>query len=97
MRKRSGAVIVDSYEELLDEVYPSQMKHRDQTVPDTGSGTLGDTQSTLPDEEDDGDQLDVQVQTIKVLLVGKEGVGKGALVRQFIEHRFDPDYQPTEG
>lgn len=98
MRKRSGAVKVESYEELLDEVGATQMKHRDQVrchaaVPDSPGE---DALSTLPDEDDEVEVHQPQV-TVKLLVTGRPGVGKGALIKQFLDRTFSGDYEATVG
>lgn len=99
MRKRSGAVKVDSYEELLDEVLPRQMKHRDQVCLSPSSSCLPaaeDALSTLPDEDDEM-EIHQSLVTVKLLVTGAQGVGKGALICRFLEQSFCEDYEATEG
>jgi hypothetical protein len=98
MRKRSGAVKVESYEELLDEVLSTQMKHRDQ-VCSSGAASdpiAEDALSTLPDEDDEIEFRQPLV-TVKLLVTGRQGVGKGALIKRFLEHNFSADYEATDG
>lgn len=99
MRKRSGAVRVDSYEELLDEVSLKQMKHRDRVCSEgTSPGPQAeDTLSTLPDEEEDEGETRLPLATVKLLVTGPQGVGKGALIKRFLEYSFSPNYEATEG
>ena len=36
-----------------------------------------------------------QVLQRKITILGFRGVGKSSLVKQWTEHRFDPEYEPT--
>ena len=96
MRKRSGAVIVNCYEELLDEVQLTQMKHRDQVCwSPLPAPANEDAMSTQADEDEDDSSPDIV--SLKVLVMGSRGVGKGALIRRYAENAFDGQYEPTNG
>lgn len=55
-----------------------------------------DTLSTLPDEDDDTEPRQ-PLATIKLLVTGPQGVGKGALIKRFLEYSFSPNYEATNG
>ena len=89
---------VDSYEALLDEVPSRQMKHRDQVSSSVSQACLitEDALSTLPDEDDEVEIRQATV-TVKLLVTGGRGVGKGALIGRFVEHSFCGEYEATNG
>jgi len=74
------------------------MKHRDRISSEgTSPGPMAeDTLSTLPDEEDEA-ETHIPLPTIKLLVTGPQGVGKGALIKRFLEHSFSPNYEATDG
>lgn len=75
------------------------MKHRDQVCTEAASPGfhVEDTLSTLPDEEEDEGETRLPQATVKLLVTGPQAVGKGALIKRFLEYSFSPNYEATEG
>jgi len=86
MRRRSGGVCLQSYEELLDEM--QRRKRRLSASPERVAES--ESESDGSDSEDS-----LQVPTARVLLVGARTVGKTALLRSYLGQAEEAG--PTQG
>ena len=59
-------------------------------------GPTEETASTVPDEEDEVDTR-LPLAIVKLLVTGPQAVGKGAIIKRFLEYTFSPEYEATEG
>lgn len=87
MRRRSGGVCLQSYEELLDE-----MNRRTRHM-SASPERVAESESDSDSDSSDSDTL--TLPTIRVLMVGAHGVGKTTLLRSYL----DPTEEvgPTQG
>lgn len=86
MRRRSGGVCLQSYEELLDEM--QRRKRHFSASPERVAETESESESS-------GSEDSFQVPTARVLLVGARAVGKTALLRSYLGQAEEAG--PTQG
>ncbi len=88
MRRRSGGVCLQSYEELLDEM--QRRKRHLSASPELVAESDSDSESDSSGSEDS-----LQVPTARVLLVGPRAVGKTTLLRSYLGQTGEVG--PTQG
>ena len=87
MRRRSGGVCLQSYEELLDEM--QRRKRRSSASPELVVESDSDSESDSSGEDS------LQLPTARVLLVGARAVGKTTLLRSYLGQAGEVG--PTQG